>query len=150
MSTGKYVMPQPIENALGAEPLVEQAVVVGESEKFCAALIFPNEDQLRARAESMGINAENMTLEALIQEPEVIDLYQDLVDKANEGMDHWSTVKRFALVPAALTVESGLLTPTMKVKRPKIREAFQGQIKALYSETDEDTTRRKDDSIIVA
>ncbi len=150
LSTGKYVMPQPIENALGAEPLVEQAVVVGESEKFCAALIFPNEEQLRARIASMGINAENMTLEALVQESAVVELYQDLVNEANEGMDHWSTVKRFALVPAALTVESGLLTPTMKVKRPKIREQFAPQIKALYSAADEDTARRKDDSVIVA
>ncbi|NBB75671.1 MAG: AMP-binding protein [Bacteroidetes bacterium] len=150
LSTGKYVMPQPIENALGAEPLVEQAVVVGESEKFCAALIFPNEEQLRARAAAMGLDAEGMTLQALIQEPAVVDLYQELVDQAGEGMDHWSTVKRFALVPAALTVESGLLTPTMKVKRPKIREQFASQIKALYSEADDDTARREDDSIIVA
>jgi len=150
LSTGKYVMPQPIENQLSTEALVDQAVVVGESEKFCAALVFPNEEQLRARAEDMGIKAENMSLEALIQKPAIIDLYQDLVHKANEGMDHWSTVKRFALVPAALTVESGLLTPTMKVKRPKIRESFGNEIKALYSETGEDAARRKDDSVIVA
>jgi long-chain acyl-CoA synthetase len=150
LSTGKYVMPQPIENALGAEPLVEQAVVVGESEKFCAALIFPNEEQLRARAAAMGLDVEDMTLQALIQEPAVVDLYQELVDQAGEGMDHWSTVKRFALVPAALTVESGLLTPTMKVKRPRIREQFASEIKALYSEADDDTARREDDSIIVA
>lgn len=150
LSTGKYVMPQPIENALGAEPLVEQAVVVGESEKFCAALIFPNEEQLRARAAAMGLDVEDMTLQALIQEPAVVDLYQELVDQAGEGMDHWSTVKRFALVPAALTVESGLLTPTMKVKRPRIREQFASEIKALYSEADDDTARREADSIIVA
>ena len=150
LSTGKYVMPQPIENQLSTEPLVDQAVVVGESEKFCAALIFPNEDQLRAQAEDMEIEAENVALESLIQEPAIIDLYQGLVHKANEGMDHWSTVKRFALVPAALTVESGLLTPTMKVKRPKIRESFGDEIKALYTEGDEDTTPRKDNGVIVA
>ncbi len=150
LSTGKYVMPQPIENQLSTEALVDQAVVVGESEKFCAALVFPNEEQLRARAEDMGIKAENISFEALIQEPAVIDLYQSLVYKANEGMDHWSTVKRFALVPSALTVESGLLTPTMKVKRPKIRESFGNEIKALYTDVDEDATTHKDNSVIVA
>jgi long-chain acyl-CoA synthetase len=149
LSTGKYVMPQPIENQLGAEPLVEQAVVVGESERFCAALVFPNEEQLRARADTMEIEQENMALEALIKEPAVINLYQELVNKANEGMDHWSTVKRFALVPASLTVESGLLTPTMKIKRPKIRSEFGDEIKALYTETD-DGSARKDKSVIVA
>jgi long-chain acyl-CoA synthetase len=150
LSTGKYVMPQPIENQLSTEPLIEQAVVVGENEKFCAALIFPNEEQLYARADAMGLHVDDKSLEALIQEPAIVDLYHDLVRKANEGIDHWSTVKRFALVPAALTVESGLLTPTMKVKRPKIREAFGGEIKALYTEVDEDATARKDKSVIVA
>jgi long-chain acyl-CoA synthetase len=150
LSTGKYVMPQPIENQLSTEPLIEQAVVVGENEKFCAALIFPNEEQLCARADTMGLHVDDKSLEALIQEPAIVDLYHDLVRKANEGIDHWSTVKRFALVPAALTVESGLLTPTMKVKRPKIREAFGGEIKALYTEVDEDATARKDKSVIVA
>lgn len=147
LSTGKYVMPQPIENRLGAEPLIDQAVVVGESRKFCAALIFPNEDQLRAQVEAMGGDA-TLTLDALIEQPEVIELYQTLVHKANEGMDHWSTVKRFVLVPDALTVESGLLTPTMKVKRSNIRSEFGTEIEALYEEADE--PHRTDRGVIVA
>lgn len=133
LSTGKYVMPQPVENKLGAEPLVEQVIVLGENEKFCAALIFPNEDQLRARTEAMGLDPE-LSLDALLQEPEVVALYQGLVNDANESVDPWSQVKRFVLIPEPLTVESGLLTPTMKVKRPKVREVFEEEIEALYSE----------------
>ncbi len=148
LSTGKYVMPQPVENRLGAEPLVDQAVILGEREKFCAALIFPNEDQLRARVVALGLDAE-ASLEALIREPEVVALYQELVDKANEGMDPWSRVKRFVLVPEALTVESGLLTPTMKVKRPKIREAFEEEIRALYSEAEDEAPRPSGKGVIV-
>ena len=147
LSTGKYVMPQPIENKLGAEPIVEQAVVVGSDRKFCAALIFPAEEALRTRAEAQGIDVDR-PLADLLRDPGVRTMYQELVDKANEGMDHWSTVKRFALVPHALTIESGLLTPTMKVKRPQVRSTFQKEIDALYDEADREKQQR--DSVIVS
>jgi long-chain acyl-CoA synthetase len=147
LSTGKYVMPQPIENKLGAEPIVEQAVVVGSDRKFCAALIFPAEEALRTRAEAQGIDVDR-PLADLLRDPGVRTMYQELVDKANEGMDHWSTVKRFALVPHALTIESGLLTPTMKVKRPQVRGTFQKEIDALYDEADREKQQR--DSVIVS
>lgn len=148
LSTGKYVMPQPIENQLGAEPLIEQAVVIGSGHKFCAALIFPAEGALRSRAEALELDADQ-PFEDLLEVPEVVDLYQQLVDKANKGMDHWSTVKRFALIPVQLTVESGLLTPTMKVKRPKVREAFADEIEALYEEAEEEE-RREGKSVIAS
>ena len=134
LSTGKYVMPQPIENELGSQPLVDKAVVIGSGRKFCAALIFPTEDQVRARAKDMGLDHEQ-PFDELMGETEIRGVFQDLVQQANEGMDHWSTVKRFALIPDELTVESGLLTPTLKVKRPKIREAYADEIAALYEET---------------
>ncbi|ARA95037.1 AMP-dependent synthetase [Rhodothermaceae bacterium RA] len=131
LSTGKYVVPQPLENRLVTEPLVEQAVVVGSGYKFCTALIFPEEDALRTFAASRGLDPA-MPLEQLVREPVVLARYQELVDKANEGMDHWMQIKRFALVPAHLTVENGMLTPTLKVRRSRVREAFADQIRALY------------------
>jgi long-chain acyl-CoA synthetase len=149
LSTGKYVMPQPIENRLGSEPLVDKAVVVGNSQKFCAALIFPSEDQVRSKAGILGLD-EAQPFEDLLDEPEIIDLFQSLVDKANEGMDHWSTVKRFALIPDELTIDSGLLTPTLKIKRPKIREAYADEIQALYEEEPSAQKRTKKKARIVA
>lgn len=149
LSTGKYVMPQPIENRLGSEPLVDKAVVVGNSQKFCAALIFPSEDQVRSKAGTLGLD-ETQAFEDLLDEPEIVELFQSLVDKANEGMDHWSTVKRFALIPDELTIESGLLTPTLKIKRPKIREAFEDEIEALYDDEPSAQKRTKKKARIVA
>ena len=135
LSTGKYVMPQPLENELTAEPLVEQAVVVGAGHKFCAALIFPDQDTLRVFARSRGISAGD-SAETLIEHPAVRQRYQELVDEANRGMDHWSTIKRFTLVPAHLTIDNGLLTPTLKVKRREVHERFADEIKALYDEAE--------------
>jgi long-chain acyl-CoA synthetase len=149
LSTGKYVMPQPIENRLGSEPLVDKAVVVGNSQKFCAALIFPSEDQVRSKAGILGLD-ETQPFEDLLDEPEIIELFQSLVDKANEGMDHWSTVKRFALIPDELTIDSGLLTPTLKIKRPKIREAYEDEIDALYEDEPSAQKRTKKKARIVA
>ena len=135
LSTGKYVMPQPLENELTAEPLVEQAVVVGAGRKFCAALVFPDQDTLRVFARTRGLGTD-VPVEELIEHPAVRDRYQELVDKANEGMDHWSTIKRFRLVPAHLTIENGLLTPTLKVKRRPVHDQFAGEIEMLYDEAE--------------
>jgi len=133
LSTGKYVMPQPIENRLGSQPLVDKAVVVGSDRKFCSALIFPAEDQVRAEAKELGLDADQ-AFEELVQHPDILDVFRGMVAEANEGMDHWSTVKRFALVPDELTIESGLLTPTLKVKRPNVHETYRSEIEALYYE----------------
>ncbi|NBC19205.1 MAG: AMP-binding protein [Bacteroidetes bacterium] len=133
LSTGKYVMPQPLENQLGVEGLVENAVVVGSGYKFCTALIFPEQEALESFARSVGLDPE-MPPDELVEEPQVIARYQELVDKANEDMDHWSTIKRFALIPEHLTIENGLLTPTLKVKRAKVRERYADEIEALYHE----------------
>ena len=149
LSTGKYVMPQPIENRLGSEPLVDKAVVVGNSRKFCSALIFPSEDQVRARAKALGVESDQ-PFEDLLDAPDIIREFQQLVDSANEGMDHWSTVKRFALIPDELTVESGLLTPTLKVKRPNIRDTYADEIEALYDEDPSAQKRTKKKARIVA
>ncbi|MEZ4701190.1 MAG: long-chain fatty acid--CoA ligase [Rhodothermales bacterium] len=131
LSTGKYVMPQPLENKLLAHPLVEQAVVVGAGYKYCAALIFVNQETLKVFAASRGLDPK-MPVERLVEEPQVLDRYQQMVDAANEDMDHWSTIKRFKLVADHLSIENGMLTPTLKVKRARLREAYADQIKALY------------------
>jgi len=149
LSTGKYVMPQPIENKLGSQPLVDKAVVVGNDRKFCAALIFPTEDQVRAQARELDLDDEQ-PFEELLQHPDIADAFRSLVAEANEGMDHWSTVKRFALIPDELTVESGLLTPTLKVKRPNIQTTYANEIEALYYEDEPPTEPTDQGAVIVS
>ncbi len=131
LSTGKYVIPSPIENALQAEPLIEQAVVVGSGYKFCTGLIFPSADALGVWAREHGVSGSS--LEEWIADPQVVAAYEKLVDRANAGMDHWSQIKRFKLVPDLMTVENELLTPTMKVKRSAVSKAFGGDIEKMYN-----------------
>ncbi len=131
LSTGKYVMPQPLENRLGSHPLVEQAVVVGPGQKYCAVLLFVDHETLKVFAESRGLNRD-IPMDRLITHPKIIQRYQELVDGANEGMDHWSTIKKFCLLQDHLTIENGMLTPTLKIKRSKVLERYQKEIDELY------------------
>ena len=147
LSTGKYVTPTPLEGRLATSALVEQAVVVGEGHKFCAALLFPSEASLRTFARRQGLDAEQ-PLEDLVKEEKVIDEYQRLVDEANEDMDPWSTIKRFTLVPGEMTVGSGLLTPTMKVKRAQVHEQYSEAVEEMYAMDDQE--RRKGENVHVS
>jgi long-chain acyl-CoA synthetase len=131
LSTGKYVIPQPIENSLTESPLVDQAVVVGANQKFCSALIFPGLEAVRIWAGQHGV-PEGLDDAALLRHPAVVAEFDRLVAGANAGMDHWSQVKRFHLVPEPMTIENELLTPTMKVKRGKVREAYGADIERMY------------------
>ncbi len=148
LSTGKYVMPQPIENQMGTDPLVDNAVVVGNDRKFCAALLFPAQDQVRAQADELDLDREQ-AIDDLLAEPDIVDTYRSLVQGANEGMDPWSTVKRFALIPDELTVDSGLLTPTLKVRRPQVHEAYADEIEALYYEDEPPSSRTERGAVLV-
>ncbi|WP_412068119.1 AMP-dependent synthetase/ligase [Rubrivirga sp. IMCC43871] len=130
LSTGKYVIPQPIENTLTESALIEQAVVVGNSQKFCTALIFPNMEALPVWAKQNGITA---TGEALLKDPAVHAEFERLVAEANEGMDKWSQVQRFRLVPETMTVENEMLTPTMKVKRGAVNKVYTDSIDSMYT-----------------
>ncbi|PSQ69361.1 MAG: hypothetical protein BRD29_01830 [Bacteroidetes bacterium QH_2_67_10] len=105
LSTGKYVVPSPLENRLATSNLVEQTVVVGSGHKYCAALIFPSEEAVRSFAEQQGVGG-GQPFRDLIQEQAVIDEFQRLVDEANTGMDPWSQIERFALVPEEISVEN--------------------------------------------
>ena len=131
LSTGKYVIPQPIENSLMESPLVDQAVVVGQNQKFCSALIFPGLEAVRLWAERNGVDT-SLDDAALLREPKVRAEFERLVAEANAGMDHWSQVKRFHLVPEPMTIENELLTPTMKVKRARVRELYGTDIERMY------------------
>ena len=135
LSTGKYVVPSPLENRLATSNLVEQTVVVGDKQKFCAALIFPNEQAVRSFAEKHGVSA-GQPFSEILKAQTVIDEFQRLVDKANDGMDPWSQIQRFALVPEEVSVKNGLLTPSMKVRRSRVEAAYDGEIDHLYEMSD--------------
>ncbi len=129
-SGGKLIAPQPIENKLKAHFLVAQAALVGDRHKFASALISPNFVILEEWANRQGIAAS--TRRELVANPRVVAEYQTVVDHVNETLANFETIKRFHLVPDEWSLNSGELTPSLKLKRRVIIEKYAPDIAALY------------------
>jgi long-chain acyl-CoA synthetase len=136
-SGGKLVAPQPIENKLKIGILVAQAALVGDRHKFISALISPNFAALEEWARQNGIKANSRA--ELVADSRVIALYGEIVREVNGTLANFETLKRFRVVAEEWTQESGVLTPSMKLKRRVITARYAAVIDALYA--DEATAR---------
>ena len=130
-SGGKYVAPSAIENKLKESRFIEQVIVVGAEMKFVGALIVPSFIQLTEWCKQQNIEAP--TREAMIQNPQVKKFYTGLVNEFNEQFNHVEQIKKFELLPADWSVESGELTPKLSIKRKIITEKFKSYIDKIYS-----------------
>lgn len=129
-SGGKMIAPQPIENKLKASLYVAQAAMVGDRRQFASALISPNFVALEGWARERGIEAAKKN--DLIQNKRVIAMYQEIVDKVNATLANFETIKKFALVPEEWSLETGGLTPSMKLKRRVIQEKYATVVDGFY------------------
>ncbi len=131
-SGGKYIAPQPIENALKRSRFVNQVVVIGDDRKFPAALIVPQMDLLKSYAELKKIAYAE--LRELLTHPQIVDLFERQVAKFTGDLAQYEKLKGVALLEHELTVERGELTPTLKVKRRVVNEKYEDLIDRLYVE----------------
>ncbi|HVU55659.1 MAG TPA: long-chain fatty acid--CoA ligase [Puia sp.] len=131
-SGGKYVAPLAIESKLKESPYIEQLMVVGPERKFVGALIVPNFAYLLDWCKQNGID--NTSQEAMVRDPRVIAMYQDIIESFNKYFDHVQQVKRFRLLPADWTVETGEMTPKLSLKRRVIAEKYRDLIDGIYAE----------------
>ncbi len=129
-SGGKYVAPQQVEGKMKESPFIEQIMSIGDNRKFVSALIVPSFLNLEEWAKKNGI--EYTTNEEMVKHAKVIELFQAEVDKANQEINHVEQVKEFRLLPLEWGVETGELTPTMKVKRKNILEKFSPVVEEMY------------------
>ena len=127
---GKNVAPQPIEALLKRDPIVAEAVLLGDRRRFVSALLVPDFAILEQRLPGGGAGA---SPDELSVRADVRALFQPIVDRANGGLASFERVKSFAILPAEFTVESGELTPTLKVKRRVVQERWSAVIDAIYS-----------------
>jgi len=129
-SGGKYVAPQLLENRFKQSRFIEQIMVVGEGEKMPAALIQPNFEFLHEWAKrhkvTVGENSD------IVHNDKVIARIQEEVDLANEDFAKWEKVKQFRLTPDVWSVDSGHLTPTMKLRRKIVKEKYLDLYNDIY------------------
>ena len=138
-SGGKYVSPQPIEQAIKGSRFVSQVVLIGNGRKFPAALIVPAWDQIESYARLKGI--EIGTRAELCKNPRIINLFERQIAALTPDLARYEKIKGIALLENELSIESGEMTPTMKVKRRVIEEKFRSVIDGIY-ETAEGTKDR--------
>lgn len=127
---GKNITPQFIENKLKFSPYINDAVVIGDKRKFISSLIMIDEDNVVKFAQDNKVQFS--TYKDLTQSPEVNKLIQEEVNKVNETLARVEQVKKFTILPKKLYEEDGEVTPTMKVKRKYVNEAFGDLIEAMY------------------
>jgi long-chain acyl-CoA synthetase len=136
-SGGKMVAPQPIESKLKTSLLVAQVALVGDRHKFISALLSPNFAALEDWARHHGIEAKSRA--ELVADSRVLALYDEIVHEVNGSLANFETVKRFRVVAEEWSIETGELTPSMKLKRRVITAQYAGVIAELYA--DEATSR---------
>ena len=132
-SGGKYIVPQQIEAKLSESSFIEQIMVVGEGQKFPAALIVPNFNACLDWAKVNDSSLLNLTREEFINHSKIKQLIADEVDKLNSNFGNWEQIKKFILLPNEFTIETGELTPTLKMKRKVIAKKYEKEINEIYS-----------------
>lgn len=134
-SGGKYIAPQVIENLAKASKFIEQIMVVGDGEKMPCALIQPDFNFIRNWAERKNLQI-GSTPEELAKSPELKERIKKEIDYLNTKLGHWEQIKKFELTPEVWSIELGLLTPTLKLKRKAVKERYINLYNELYGHKD--------------
>ena len=132
-SGGKFVAPQHVEGRLKLEmPLIAQVILHGEGRRFCTALISLSEEELLAWARAEGIR--DATYADLVRDPRVVEIIRRHVEHVNAHLARYEAIRRWALLPAELKVETGELTPSLKVRRRFVEQRYRDVLESLYAE----------------
>jgi len=129
-SGGENVAPQRIEGLLVAEEMIEQVVVYGDQKPYLVAMIVPAEEACMAWAHEEGLPETDW--EHLAESDILRKTLQTRISEHLKGLAQHEKIRRICIRPQPLTIEEGLLTPTMKIKRRKVHEQFREALEGLY------------------
>jgi long-chain acyl-CoA synthetase len=127
-SGGKYIAPAALESDLKQSRFIEQVMVIGEGQKMPAALIQPNFEFLKDWAKIKGYEVKDFSTDE-----RVIKRIEKEVSFYNQNFGKWEQIKKFEITPQEWTIEDGLLTPTMKMKRKAIKEKYNNLYDKIYN-----------------
>ncbi len=138
-SSGKYIAPQVIENVMKESFFIDQAMVVGENEKFASALISPTFEYLHIWANDNQIEYRDNS--ELVAHPSVQKIFQKEVDTVNQQLGKTEQIKRFRLVCEAWTSENGMLSPTLKLRRRMLYNRYAELLREIYNYNKDEENR---------
>jgi long-chain acyl-CoA synthetase len=127
---GKNIAPTPIEGLLAASKYINQVCVLGDRRQFLTALVTLNQDNVRTYAQEHGISF--ISNDDLMRNERILHLIEAEVAEKNKGLASFETVKKFKIV-SEFSIENGLLTPTLKIKKSLVAEKYKTEIEALYA-----------------
>jgi len=130
-SGGKKVAPQPIETRLKLIPYFDNVVLIGDHRNFISALIIPNYEALAAYAQKNGIGFEDPR--ELVSKPEIYELAMREIDQRTQDLSDFEKVKKLAFLDKQFSIDTGELTPTLKVRRFTIEKKYRTAIDQLYA-----------------
>src|SRR5215471_9230918 len=133
-SGGKFIAPQPIENALKLSPYISVPAILGDRRKFAAVMIAPNFARLEEWARTNGISVSSRA--DLVAHSKVQSLYEGIVEEQNQNLARFEKLKRVIVVPDEFTADNGALTPTLKLRRRVIEDRYKKQIDDLYAQAE--------------
>lgn len=128
---GKNVAPQPIESHLKQFPFVENAVLIGDRRPYLTLLFSPAYEELERWASANRLQFTDRS--SLIIHPEIVQLFEDIVERQNAVVARYEQVKKFRILPDPLSIDGGHLTPTLKVKRRAVESDYRNLIDEMYS-----------------
>ena len=129
-SMGKYINPEVIEERFKESPFIQDMMVLGENQRFAAALILPDFDFLKEWQERHGLHFE--TKDEMVADKKTLARFQRVIDKYNESFGATEQIKRFKVLNDSWTEANGCLTPTLKIKRNVVSRRCKNEIDHLF------------------
>ena len=134
-SNGKYIAPQSIEIPMQSHPFISQAMIIAEGKPYVSAVIVPNFETLVEKYPEFK-NYPSLPLEEkkkLLEQPFILEKYDAVVNDIQKEFASFEKIKKFSLLPEEFTIESGEITPTLKIKRKVVMEKLKDLIEGMYS-----------------
>lgn len=129
-SSGKYVSPQRIELELGKDPFIEQVIAIGDKRKYVTALIVPSFATLKREVERMGLKVKDNA--ELVLTKEILEFYNERIARIQDDFAPHERVVKFKLIPEAFSIQNGMLTNSLKIRRNMLIELFKDDIDKMY------------------
>lgn len=131
-STGEYIAPVPIEQAICKAPFVDMAMVIGEGRKFASCLLFPNFEVVESLKNAQKLH--HLTNEEFLRSEFVRQEMDNLIKNINKHVNHWEQIHAYRFVQHPPSIETGELTPSMKIRREVVAKKYKNLIDAMYTE----------------
>ena len=129
-SVGEYIAPVPIEQQICKAPFIDLAMIVAEQRKYVSCLLFPNFEVVASLKKSLG--QDNLSDQEFLASDYIAEEMSALIEQVNSKLNHWEQIRAYRFVPSPPAIETGELTPSMKIRREAVAKKYKDLIDSMY------------------